>query len=84
MTLTDKLNKFRDRINPDRAERAARASGKTEPEIAQARKRPPGASADCGPVTRAAVASAADPLSARPGLARTGCPSRSRSDRVIP
>jgi hypothetical protein len=39
MTLTDKLNRFRDRINPDRAERAARASGKTEPEVAQAREK---------------------------------------------
>jgi hypothetical protein len=39
MTLTDKLNRFRDRINPDRAERSARAAGKTEAEVADARKK---------------------------------------------
>jgi hypothetical protein len=39
MILADKLNRFRDRIDPDRAERAARAAGKSEAEIAQARKK---------------------------------------------
>ena len=39
MSLTDTVNRFRDRINPDRAERAARAAGKSEAEIAEARKK---------------------------------------------
>jgi hypothetical protein len=37
MPLTEKLNRFRDRINPDRAERAARAMGKPDAEIPRVR-----------------------------------------------
>ncbi len=39
MALTEKINAFRDRINPDRAERAVRAAGKSEAEVAELKRR---------------------------------------------